>query len=125
MTTDEIKQWITKACKHYGCSDAIAKLHFKQYVFEHWNPHPSAKFWKWCNMHPDYRSMRSSGTSEREAKVKMWNCECYNAQYREAKELGVLGEVPRSMQTTEARAERDQTAIDFNQRETDNGRSPF
>src|SRR6516225_5137149 len=91
MTKDEMTDWIKRACKHYGCSAEIAKIHYQQYVFRDWNPHPSKKFWDWCNMHPDYKMMRDAGTKEREAKVKMCNSECYNAQYREAKQFGLLG----------------------------------
>ena len=91
MTKDEMTDWIKRACEHYGCSAKIAKIHYQQYVFRDWNPHPSKKFWDWCNMHPDYKTMRDAGTKEREAKVKMWNSECYNAQYREAKQFGLLG----------------------------------
>ena len=34
----------------------------------------------------------------------MWNCECYNAQYREAKEFGMLDEVPKAINAPDPNA---------------------
>lgn len=97
MIVDEKKDWIQHACKHYGCNEKIARLHFQQFVHKGWNPHPSKKFWDWIDKHPDYHAMRLTETPEREAKVKLWNAERWNAQYREAKEFGLLDKTPKSL----------------------------
>ena len=89
MTRQEKAEKITRLCNHNGCSAKIKKVHYDQFVDRQWHPHPLARWEKWVRNHPDFQSMTSRGTSEKEASTKMFNCACYYDPYCEAKETGL------------------------------------
>ena len=68
-------------CNYHECKPKIRKIHFDQYVYRRWNPHPPTRFVAWWKLHPD--------VSEKTTALLAFNCENYRQQYLEAKEFGV------------------------------------
>jgi len=83
---------ITRLCDRAGCSAKLKKVHFEQFVYHDWHPHPPRAFVEWFARHPDNVGEGGSGP------VAFFNCARYYDQFCEARQLGLLDEVPRSLE---------------------------
>jgi hypothetical protein len=92
MTRQERIAKITRLCNKAGCNDKIRKIHFDQFVDHQWHPHPPRAFVDWFARHPDNIGEGGSGP------VVFFNAKPYYDQFCEARALGLLDEVPKSLQ---------------------------
>jgi hypothetical protein len=89
MTTKELAAKIGRLCDKDGCSEKLRKIHFAQFVYRQWHPHPPRAFFEWWSRHPDNFSEGGSGP------VIAFNAKCYYEQFCEARQLGLLSEIPK------------------------------
>jgi hypothetical protein len=97
MNRHERMQKIGRLCKAANCGEKLRKVHFSQFVYHDWHPHPPRAFVDWFARHPDNVGETGSGA------VVFFNAARYFDQFREAREHGLLGEVPRSLQKIEGK----------------------
>lgn len=106
MNRQERADLIGRLCKKYGCTNGQATVHYDQFVFRNWHPHPDERFVEWWKRHPD---MVSEGYEQARLKndcVIAWNAQCYRDQFSEAVSMGTLDEIPESLQIFEERRQR-------------------
>jgi len=89
---------IARLCAAAGCPDKLRKIHFNQFVYREWHPHPPRDFIDWWARHPDNVG---EGGSDPES---FFNCARYYAQFREARIHGLLAEIPVTLQKPEVLA---------------------
>jgi hypothetical protein len=92
MTRKEKQDKITRLCDRAECSAKMRKLHFDQFVYRDWHPHPPQSFIDWFARHPDNIGEGGSGP------VAFFNCQRYYDQFCEARMRGLLDETPKSLQ---------------------------
>jgi hypothetical protein len=90
MTKEEKTKAATIICEKVGCDAEQTKRHVRLYVEEQWRVHVPLAFKKWFSRHPD----RIEGNI---ADVTAYNAQPYVDQYKEAKEFGLLDEVPKAI----------------------------
>lgn len=87
---EKLKSEIDDLCEHHGCSNKIRKIHFDQYVFRQWNPHPPSRFVTWWQSEgPVFTEKKTArgwfGINTETA----FNCEAVKESYHEAKSIGL------------------------------------
>jgi hypothetical protein len=95
MTRKDKINKIGRLCKTAGCNEKLRKLHFEQFVYRDWHPHPPQIFIDWFARHPDNFGEGGSGA------VTFFNCARYYEQFCEARSVGLLAEIPKSLQKQE------------------------
>lgn len=96
MTRKDKIEKIARLCKAAGCNDKLRKIHFSQFVYRDWHPHPPRAFVDWFARHPDNVGEGGSGAET------FFNCARYYDQFCEARANGLLAEIPVTLQKQEA-----------------------
>ncbi len=87
MTREERARAITTICGKCGCNDEQRARHYKLFVDENWNVHPSKRFQAWWQEHPDFKVSLEDGKGI--SAITAQNARPIWQEYLEAKEIGI------------------------------------
>jgi hypothetical protein len=91
MNRQEQTDYMNRICIKLGCNDKQRERHVKAYVDDNWRVHVTRPFQAWWKLHPDCNEDPRSPYKNNV--IPAYNCQCYQDQYNECKELGFVNPV--------------------------------